>query len=347
MKICFVVVAHHQPRMFRRLMHNIGSADADVVVHIDKRADLAQFLMFDSSHVHFVEKRRKVHWAGWSQTRTLCETLEHAIAVSDAEYFIFLAGTDFPIKRLELLSDLLEDLRPLNLLNHKPLVKGTWGYWRIQRYSLIDLKTSFISMKSPNDPQVGRLRKFMGSLIVEAEKRMKAHLPPRNTRWINFYIGSNRWCLNRQTVRYVVDYYRSSASRELRNFLRLSDSSDEIFFQTAIMASPHGAHCVGYDDVKEILDGRIPPIRSGKGVFHYVDWNSERENPAILDDRDFDALVQSGKFFACKFTDDRSMSLVDRIERELLAPVTGPRSGPPAAVGEMVSPGRMALDGRD
>ena len=347
MKICFVVMAHHQPRTFRRLVHNLVSADADVVVHIDKRADLAQFQMFDSSHVHFVKKRRKVHWSGWSQTRTLCETLEHAIAVSDAEYFIFLAGTDFPIKRLELLSGLLENLRPLNLLNHKPLVRGTWGYWRIRRYWLIDLKSSFISMRAPSDRQVGRIRRFMGKLIVEAEKRMKAHLPPRNTRWIDFYIGSNRWCLSRQTVRFVVDYYRSSESRDLRNFLRLSGSSDEIFFQTAIMASPHGAQCVGYDDVKKILEGRMPPIRSGKGVFHYVDWNSERENPAILDDGDFDALVKSGKFFACKFTDDRSMSLAGRIERELLAPVTGPGSWPPAAGNEWVSPGRMALDDRD
>lgn len=333
MKICFVVMAHHQPRMFRRLMDSIGSAGADVVVHIDKRADLAQFLMPDSPRLHLVKKRRRVHWGGWSQTRTLCEALEHAIAVSDADYFIFLAGTDFPIRRLELLSRLLEDLRPLNLLNFRPLVRGAWGYSRIRRYWLNDLKSSFISIRAPSDPQAGRLRRFMGNFIVEAEKRIKAHLPLRNTSWIDFYIGSNRWCLNRQTVRFVVDYYRSSASRDLRNFLRLSGSSDEIFFQTAIMASPHGAQCVGYDDVKEILDGRLPPVRSGKGVFLYVDWNSERENPAILDDRDFDALVQSGKPFACKFTDDRSMSLVDRIERELLAPEAPSGSGSPAAVG--------------
>ena len=303
-------------------MHNIGSADADVVVHIDKKADLAQFLVCDSPHVHFVKKRRKVHYAGWSHTRALCETLEHAIAVSDAEYFIFLAGTDFPIKRLELLSDFLEDQRPLNLLQHRPLVKGNWGFAQIRTFGLNDLKSRFINVRAPNDPQVGRLRRFMGKLVVETEKRMNAHLSPRNTRWIKFYGGSNRWCLNRQTVGFIVDYYRSSASRELRNFLRLSKTSDEIFFQTAIMGSPHRAQCIGYNELedKEIFDGRRPPIQNGK-ILHYVDWSSERENPAILDDGDFDALVQTDRFFACKFTDDRSMSLVDRIERELLAPV--------------------------
>ena len=52
---------------------------------------------------------------------------------------------------------------------------------------------------------------------------------------------------------------------------------------------------------------------------HYIDWDPGREDPAILDTRDFAPLRDSGKLFACKFASDRSHALLDRIDAELLA----------------------------
>src|SRR5215469_15135534 len=101
MKVCFVVLAHHQPQMFQMLIRNISWANSDVVVHIDKRSDINEFLVSGLTNLHFVNNRKRVHRCGWTLTRTLYEALRYGLAVSDADYFIYLAGTDFPISRLE------------------------------------------------------------------------------------------------------------------------------------------------------------------------------------------------------------------------------------------------------
>lgn len=55
----------------------------------------------------------------------------------------------------------------------------------------------------------------------------------------------------------------------------------------------------------------------------YVDWSEEftgkREAPAILDERDFDALRRSDCLLARKFDPRRSGALLDRIDRLLRA----------------------------
>ena len=144
---------------------------------------------------------------------------------------------------------------------------------------------------------------------------------PRNTTWTHFYSGSSRWCLNRDTVRFIVSYYRSTESRRLRRYLPLSANSNRIFFQTAILNSGHKAQCTKFDEAKsqEIFDGAREPMPDEKaGVFHYIDWSPEREDPATLDESDFHRLKESGQFFACKLVDHKSLGLVRLIEREIL-----------------------------
>ena len=57
--------------------------------------------------------------------------------------------------------------------------------------------------------------------------------------------------------------------------------------------------------------------------FRYIDWSGEstgaRETPALLDERDWGALVTTPCHFARKFDPVRSARLLDRIDAELLA----------------------------
>lgn len=321
MKICFVVLAHHQPQMFRKLIRHISGDNCDVVVHIDKRSNINDFAVSGVANVHFMERRKKVYWSGWSQTRTYCEALQYALRVSDADYFMFLAGTDFPIQRLEVILKFLSERFPANFLNYYPLVPGIWGYGLIERYRLNDLKGSLIDIRNSQQSDTSTVRGFLGHLVIKAEQKLDSMLPPRNTAWIKFYSGSSRWCLNRDTVRFVVDYYHSRKSSRLRNYLRLCANSDEIFFQTAILNSPHKEQCTGFDEsaAREIFENKRAPMPDEKRVyFHYIDWSPEREDPAILVEADLQRLKDSGKFFACKFMDDKSLGLVTLIEREML-----------------------------
>ena len=320
MRICFIVLCHHQPWTFRALVRHLNWVDVDVVVHLDKRSNISEFFVPGIANAHFMNNRKKVNRSGWSLTRTICEALDYGLTVSDANYFIYLAGTDFPIQPCEKFTRFLQEHYPANFLNWYPLVPGIWGYGLIDKYWLNDLKLFFEDARSP-PRNSSKLYNMAQSLVIMAENTLNARFQPRNTKWIRFYSGSSRWCLNRETARFVVDYYRSPGSRKLRNYLQLCANSDEIFFQTAILNSKYKGHCLGFDEsaAREIFAGQRPAMPDEKRMcFHYIDWSPEREDPAILDESDFERLSNSGKFFACKFTDDKSFGLVKMIEHQLL-----------------------------
>lgn len=319
-RICFVVMAHHQPEVFARLIRRLCSPDTDVVVHIDERADIGQFSTVDRPNLYFIPERRKVHWTGWTQTQTILALLEYGLKVSYADYFIFLAGTDFPIKPLDRLLEFFDKNRPDNFINWYPLVPGAWGYPLIKRYYLHSVMAPLIENKNAPDALTATAERISEPTVLKASEELNARLGPRDTTWMRFYHGSSRWCLNRDSVQYLVNYYNSPESQPLRDYLILSTNSDEIFIQTALLNSPHRNECRGFDEraAAEIFAGTRAPMPDEMRVYLlYVDWNPEREDPAIMVEADFDTLMNSDKFFACKFLDERSRKLLDMIETEL------------------------------
>lgn len=320
LKVCFVVLAHHQPTVFHRLLRALSGPGRDIVVHIDRKADIEPFRNIAGPAVRFVPDRRSVYWGGWSLTKAIMGSLSFALKASDADYYILLAGTDFPIRPMPELRRQLEDTYPQSLINHYPLVPGIWGYGLIDRYQLIDLKTMLVDDRAPAPPNL-EVRLRLRERVVRLEREMGAHHGPRDTSWIRFFAGSSRWCLTREAARYTVGYYGSGESRPLRRYLATCANSDEIFVQTALLNSPLRDRCAGYDEteVSEIFAGRRAPLANERTVYlHYIDWSAEREDPAILVDSDFDRLASSGRFFASKFIEGRSLPVLSRIEQELL-----------------------------
>jgi len=320
-KVCFIIMAHHQPKVFHKLLRQLCWPNSDIVVHIDKRSDLEDFEIPGKNNVHFLKSRNKVHWAGWSQTRTMCELLKAGLRLSDADYFLFLAGTDFPIKNRSHINDFLSNHYPANFLNYYPLVPGIWGYGHIEKFFLVDLRAAVNDVRygGPRSDK-SRFKRFLMKMIGKTEAMLNGRLLPRNTRWTHFYSGSSRWCLNRETTKFVVKYFYSLKSQRLKNYLRLTKSSDEVFFQTAILNSEHKKHCLGFDEkaALEIFAGERPPMPDEKRVYmHYIDWSPEREDPAILVESDLEALEKSDKLFAVKFTDEKSLGLLEKLERRL------------------------------
>jgi hypothetical protein len=234
---------------------------------------------------------------------------------------MYLAGTDFPVKHRQFIGRFLASKHPINFLNYYPLVPGIWGYQLIRDYRLKDLKARFM------DPRHGAKRdyklkidKFLAGLVDNIEALLNKHLLPRKKGWISFYSGSSRWCLNRDTVQFLVDYFHSRSSRKLRWYLRMSTNSDEIFFQTAILNSEFRKYCESFDESEadEIFSHKRPPMPDEKRVYlHYIDWNPEREDPAIMVESDLIEIDASGKLFACKFTEEKSLALIDILEERL------------------------------
>lgn len=293
-----------------------------MVVHVDRRSDFRAFARENERNVHFVRPRQAVHWPGWSITAAILKTLRFALKVSDAQYFLFLAGTDFPIKHHSHIFKRLEKVYPQNFLNHYPLVPGIWGYGLAARFHLAEYKARVFDARYRESDQANPLQLALLSALTALQNALNDRYAPRDIARFRLYHGSTRWCLNRETVEFLVAYFYSSQSRNLRRFLKLSSSSDEIFTQTAVLNSALSVQCAGFDasESEDIFNGSRAPLPDEKRVyFHYIDWNPEREDPAILDESDFESLLESDKLFACKFRHPKSAGLMEMLHNQVLA----------------------------
>lgn len=321
LKVCYLIFAHHEPQVFHQLIDVIAHEHSDVVVHLDRRSDFRLFARPEQANVHFVEPRLKGYWASWSFTRALITTIRFALKVSDASYFVSLAGTDFPIKSRRHIIQRLAQGYPSNFLNHYPLVPGIWGYGLASRFHLVDYKAKIFDARFNRGKKASALQSALMGLLTQLQQSLNARYAPRDMARFRLYHGSNRWCLNRETLEFVTRYFDSRQSKELRQFLSPATSSDEIFIQTAILNSEFNRYCVAFDatESEEIFRGERKPLPDEKRVyFHYIDWSPERENPAILDESDLDALLESEKLFACKFTQEKSAGLLELLKKTAL-----------------------------
>jgi hypothetical protein len=315
-RVAFLVLAHREPEHCRRLIHALAHDRCATFVHVDAKADARQFFV-QSPDVFFSARRIHVNRGGWSLTLAIESLLQQADRAGDFDYFALLAGTDYLLRPVSEFCAFLRQQVPVSFVNYYPLVPGAGGIENVFRYQFVDfcfrLKTVIGSSRNSDDRP---------DLFPTAIAHINRLLPRRRFPSGFFpFRGSNRWVLHRSAVKFLLHALESTNVRPLRRYLGMTWGSDEVLFQTIIFNSEIAADCAQYDraEVHSILTGSKPPWEDERRPFlHYVDWDPSREDPAVLDDRDFDAIRESGKFFACKFLHPRSLQLLGRIDRELL-----------------------------
>lgn len=107
----------------------------------------------------------------------------------------------------------------------------------------------------------------------------------------SYYFGSQWWCLNDKTVRWIYDYLHRQPK-----YIKLFSHSlcpDECFFQTLVMNSPY------VDSVKPYL--------------HYIKWEKGKSSPKTLTVSDYEDLKQTKKYIARKFDIDIDRQILERL----------------------------------
>jgi Core-2/I-Branching enzyme len=313
LQIAYVVLAHHQPRLCSRLLAALVSDSAAAFVHVDAKVDAKPFLV-DHPHAFFLEDRLAINRGGWSQTRALVRLMERAVRESRADYYIFLAGTDYPIKSQHRILAFLDDSHPTNFIKYYPLLPGTYGYWNFENYHFVDL---FARVASSRARQSGDAEARYAQWVSRVNRWLPARRFPAGAAPFR---GSTRWCLTRDTVKFLLDRWNSSEGRAYRRYFRFTWGSDEMLIQTIIFNSEAANRCHSYDrsSVRDVIEGRQEPWHDEVGSYlHFVDWDPAREDPAILDERDYTRLETSDALFACKFDEQRSERLLDLVDSRL------------------------------
>src|SRR3954452_12365027 len=224
MRIAYLVLAHHKPRQFARLVERLSHEDASVVVHIDIKSELPEFQRaLDSlgTTATFVSERQNVRWGDFASVRAELACLRRAVQDAEADYYILLSGVDYPIRTPEIWRQEFSsgatymDSWPIPNADHnKPMSRLEHFYFPTKNRSSIPAKflNSFL------------LRKLPKRNVAEG---LGGHQP---------YGGSQWWALPGDVARGVLEF--CDRETEFVRFFSRSRNPDEMFFQTVVQALP-------------------------------------------------------------------------------------------------------------
>ncbi|HKF04099.1 MAG TPA: beta-1,6-N-acetylglucosaminyltransferase [Candidatus Sulfotelmatobacter sp.] len=288
--IAFLILAHTEPALLRRLALALHAPWARFFIHVDRKSDIAAFkaALWDIPGIVLIDERIKVHWGGWSMVKATLNLLEAAIRASPpAQRFVLLSGACYPIRDNTTLRDFLlkndkeyidavkmpneEEGKPLSLLTQ----------WHFERGHRAFGPVAFVIQ------QINKL----GCLVPyrNVRKGLNGRIP---------YAGSTWWALTRGTAEEILRV--ANAEPQFVRLYKYSACPDESFFHTILL---NGAR---KNNICRSLT--------------YVDWPHSTDSPCAINEGHLPLLLSSSTaenaqpiFFARKFS-AKNVHILDRID---------------------------------
>jgi len=303
MKLAYLILVHEQPNHFSRLVKALDDEGVNFYIHLDSKKNEFEYNNFEKmDNMTFLSDRIGVNRSGFSLTMAMVKLIEEA-SKKDYDYYIFLSGRDYPIKDNNYIRNFFEEHQGMNFINFYPLVGEADWVENIKTYDFVDaLAWVPRYFRKP----VNALRYVIRKLLPR--RKFLSGITP--------YRGSQFWCLNRETISYVMEFLDSPESDRFKKYFKYVHNSDEIFFQTIVLNSPFASQCRYYE--RDIINLVAPMKNENKAYLHYIDWDRARENPAVFVEQDFTRLKETDKLFARKFDEIKSKAFLAKIDSELL-----------------------------
>lgn len=281
MKIAFLIIAHEYPESVARLVLRLQSPDADIFIHVDAKKNIEDFrsALPDGTKAVFIENRVSVNHGGYSQPMSMLSLLKE-VAKGEYDVYQILSGRDYPVRPVGEIVSFFAGYPHTDFMDHYPLTPDAPMAQNISQYHFVD----YIAKLSGKTRHLAVRFKQKLNDAIGPRKFIKGYEPHRGSCW---------FALSHSTVQAILRFLETPAGRKYSRFFRFSWGSDEIFFQTLVLRfRPGGTH----------------------DYLHYIDWDKTRENPAVLDDGDFDRIARSGKLFIRKTHPEKSAALLDRLD---------------------------------
>ncbi|WP_095588423.1 DUF5928 domain-containing protein [Actibacterium ureilyticum] len=223
-KIGFILLCHKDPEAVIAQARQLTAAGDFMAIHFDASASPGDFrqiaeALADNPNVVLADKRVRCGWGAWSLVQaTLNALIAAEQAFPTATHFYMLSGDCMPIKSAEFVHDFL-DARDIDYIESFDFFASDWIKTGIKEERLI-YRHFF------NERQHKRL--FYASMDLQRRLGLKRRWPAD----LRIMIGSQWWCLRRNTVEAVLDFCRKR--RDVLRFFRTTWIPDETFFQTIV-----------------------------------------------------------------------------------------------------------------
>lgn len=136
MRLAFLIIAHEEFDILRRLVASLDDGAHDIYIHIDKKVRDLPLIETQKSRLVFLDRRMDVRWGHVSQIE--CEYLLWESASRNGPYdsYVLLSGTHLPLKPLDQVKDFFRLHQGENLMQGFSRADGYQKILKMNRYNL-------------------------------------------------------------------------------------------------------------------------------------------------------------------------------------------------------------------
>lgn len=288
-KHAYLVIAHTQFNLLKKLIILLDDKRNDIYIHIDKKSldfdqkDIISQIKY--SNIYFID-RISVNWGGYSQIKCELNLLSQAVK-NKYEYYHLISGCDLPLKSNDYIHEFFlknsgKEFVHFCCNNIEDDLKFKDRMFRFCIYHFF---------QDYKDAKNSLIKKYMNRILLKLQKIIKINRISK--------IKGQKWSYGAQwfSITHDLASYVLSKQEEIAKIYKLSNCCDEIFLQSIILNSNFSGNLYNLQFDNDYT-----------GIMRYIDWN--RGGPYVFKNADYDELMNSKFLFARKFIEG---DLVDRI----------------------------------
>ena len=222
-RVAFILLCHKNPAVIIQQAEQMTAAGDYIAIHFDASASAQDFeaihsALGDNPNVVFAA-RVKCGWGEWSLVQATLKAIEAAVAAFPrATHFYMVSGDCMPIKSAGFAHKLLDE-NDVDYIESHDFFDSNWIKTGFREERLV--YRHFFNERTQK-------RRFYTALELQKWFKMTRKIPED----LQIMIGSQWWCLRRQTVEAVLEFVQSR--RDVMRFFRTTWIPDETFFQTLV-----------------------------------------------------------------------------------------------------------------
>lgn len=223
-KIAYILLCHKDPEAIIRQAERLTATGDCMAIHFDASAKPEHYAQIrkalnGNANVTFARKRVKCGWGEWSLVQATLNAVQAAVdAYPRATHFYMLSGDCMAIKTAEYMHQFLDE-NDADFIEHYDYFESDWIKTGMKEKRLI-YRHLF------NERTHKKL--FYAAMALQQKFGLERALPED----LQIRIGSQWWCLRRQTIEKVLDFV--ARRKDVRRFFSTTWIPDETFFQTLV-----------------------------------------------------------------------------------------------------------------
>lgn len=290
MKHAYLIIAHHEFEILRRLVKALDDVRNAIYIHFDKKVEQVPSITTDYAELYIPDHRTDVRWGDVSQIEVELFLFQESLKQGPYAYYHLLSGVDMPLKSQDFIH------RFFAIHEGKEFI----DFYAGNASSEVNKKVQYYHLYPKYYRSAPGILNFFRKALRSIFLRMQYTVGTRRHRDILFKKGLNWVSVSQEFVLHLL-----SKKEEIIRDYQGTFCADEIFLQTVCWHSPFR---------ENVFDSQ----HDGPGSLRMVCW----QNNELVDweDKDFETLMNSDALFARKFS-SKDLDFVDHILNQITSDV--------------------------